>query len=113
MGNTDFIISNLILENTFLNDPELQDGVPTSFLSHKEVYEDSLRKGVLILQKLRKLEEQGLIGYIMGLHVIGGMISKAIIKEGTPMALHTAMFIPAIEGHANEQQQARWLEKAK
>lgn len=100
-------------EETFLNDPELQDKVPTSYLSHKEIYEEALKKGVLVLQKLRKLEDEGKIGYIMGLYVMAGMTANAINKLGAPMALHTNMFLPAILGHGTIAQQERWYERAR
>lgn len=47
------------LENYFLNDPELQDKVPTRYLSHKEVYEEAIRKSTVTLRKLKALEAQG------------------------------------------------------
>ena len=96
-----------------MNDPELQDEVATSFLSHKEMYEEAIRKGVLVLQKLRKMEEEGKIGYIMGWYIMGGMTANAINKQGAPMNLHTTMFLPAILGHGTEEQQERWYEKAR
>lgn len=46
-------------ESYFLNDPELQDKVPTSYLSHKEVYEESIRKSTIVLKKLKALEAEG------------------------------------------------------
>lgn len=49
-------------ESYFLNDPELQDKVPTSYLSHKEVYEDSIRKSAIVLKKLKTLQDEGNCG---------------------------------------------------
>lgn len=46
-------------ENYFMNDPELQDKVSTSYLSHKEVYEESIRKSTVTLKKLKQLQVQG------------------------------------------------------
>lgn len=46
-------------EDYFLNDPELDDKVPLSFLSHKEVYEESVRKAVIAFKKIRHLQDTG------------------------------------------------------
>lgn len=35
------------------------DKLPTSYMSHKELYEDSLRKACLIGEKIRKLRADG------------------------------------------------------
>lgn len=49
-------------ENYFLNDPELQDKVATSYLSHSEVYEEAIRKATVTLRKIKELEVQALGG---------------------------------------------------
>lgn len=46
-------------EDFFLNDPELQDKVPTAYLSHKELYEDAIRKSTIIFKKVRQLQMEG------------------------------------------------------
>lgn len=46
-------------ENFFMNDPELQDKVATSYLSHKEVYEEAIRKSTVTLKKLKQLQVEG------------------------------------------------------
>lgn len=48
-----------ISETFFLNDPELQDEIPLSYLSHKELYESSIRKATIIFKKIRELQQQG------------------------------------------------------
>lgn len=48
----------IFTENFFLNDPELKEDIPTSFLSHKELYEDSIRKATILFKKMRDLREQ-------------------------------------------------------
>lgn len=49
-------------ESYILNDPELQDKVPTSYLSHKEVYENSIRKVAILLRKLKTFQDEGMGG---------------------------------------------------
>ena len=39
-------------------------------------------------------------------------IQAAIIKEGHPLGLHFAMFIPALVGQGTAEQQAKWLSRA-
>ena len=57
------IILMLILiifpENFFLNDPEMQSNFPTCYMSHKELYEDALRRTAITLRKLQELQAQG------------------------------------------------------
>lgn len=40
----------------FLEAPELEDKVPLYYLSHKEVYEESMRKLAVTVQKSREWE---------------------------------------------------------
>jgi len=43
------------LETQFLLDPELQSPVPNEYLSHKEKYEEAVRKACVMIKKLDKL----------------------------------------------------------
>lgn len=47
------------LEKLLLQDPELKDDLPISYMSHKELYEHSVRKAALIGQKIRELRNSG------------------------------------------------------
>lgn len=42
-----------------MNDPELQDETPPSYLSHKELYEYAIRKSTIIFRKIKQLQEEG------------------------------------------------------
>nr|XP_003708557.1 PREDICTED: probable peroxisomal acyl-coenzyme A oxidase 1 [Megachile rotundata]XP_012153467.1 PREDICTED: probable peroxisomal acyl-coenzyme A oxidase 1 [Megachile rotundata]XP_012153468.1 PREDICTED: probable peroxisomal acyl-coenzyme A oxidase 1 [Megachile rotundata] len=99
-------------EQFFLNDPELVDKVPIKYKSHKEVYEDAIRKSCRVLQKIRELQEMGKGGIDMFSHVLGAMIGSGIIREGNPLVLHYVMFIPAIMGQGTIKQQVHWLSKS-
>ena len=96
----------------FLSDPELQDKIPTKYKSHKEVYEDAVRKACRLLQKVRELQDAGKADMDVFSHVLGGMFGSAILKEGNPMLVHYAMFIPAIMGQGTPQQQAYWVSRS-
>lgn len=54
LHNTHGGIPFLISETFFLSDPELQDEIPFSYLSHKELYEASVRKATIIFKKIRQ-----------------------------------------------------------
>jgi acyl-CoA oxidase len=59
MLTTLLMFSFTFLENFFLSDPELKDNVSISYLSHKEKYEEAIRKSTLVFKKIRKLQEEG------------------------------------------------------
>lgn len=50
---------SFLIENLFLEDPELQDDIPTSYLSHKELYENSVAKACKVFRKIRTLQDEG------------------------------------------------------
>lgn len=40
------------------------------------------------------------------------MLGSAILKDGNPLTLHYVMFIPAIMGQGNIEQQGYWISRA-
>jgi len=46
----------LFTEEYFLSDPELQDKTPMEYLSHKEKYEESIRKACHMFKKLQDMQ---------------------------------------------------------
>lgn len=95
-----------------MDDPEFIDKVPLSFLSHKEVYEENIRKAVLILKKIRQLQDEGKGGVENYMALLGGLLGSGLIREGNPMSVHFVMFLPAIMGHGTTDQQAHWMARA-
>lgn len=53
------VIFLLCTERFFLDDPELQDEIPIAYLSHKEMYEETIRKATIIFRKIRQLQMEG------------------------------------------------------
>ncbi|XP_019847959.2 probable peroxisomal acyl-coenzyme A oxidase 1 [Bactrocera dorsalis] len=100
------------LEKLFLNDPELKDELPISYMSPKELYEHSVRKAVIIAKKLRELRADGEDDVDTYTALFGGALGSALIKEGNPMMLHFVMFVPTIMGQGTVEQQIEWLTKA-
>lgn len=50
------VSSNLFSEDWLLQDKKLQDRIPTEFLSHKEKYEEAIRKTCLLFKKLEETD---------------------------------------------------------
>ncbi|XP_055529883.1 probable peroxisomal acyl-coenzyme A oxidase 1 [Wyeomyia smithii] len=99
-------------EKFFLSEPEFFDKTPLHFASHKEIYEESIRKSTLIFRKVKKLQEQGKDGVDNYMALLGGLLGSGIIREGNPLAVHFVMFLPAIMGHGTPEQQAEWIGRA-
>lgn len=90
------------LENLFYSDPEICDRIPTDYLTHSEIYDDSLRKSLHIFHKAMELADpQEILS-----------IADAIMHEASPLTVHFVMFIPSLMGLATEEQQAKWLPNA-
>lgn len=99
-------------ENFFLDDPELQSKVPLEYLSHKEKYEEALRKTCILFKKVQQLQEEGQGGMDNFREILGGQLGSAILKDGNPLTLHYVMFIPTLMGQGNIEQQAEWISRA-
>lgn len=46
-----------ILENYFYSDPNLKSDIDTSYLSHKDKYEEAARRVGLVIEKLKQLDQ--------------------------------------------------------
>ncbi|ENN81096.1 probable peroxisomal acyl-coenzyme A oxidase 1 [Dendroctonus ponderosae] len=99
-------------EKFFLEDPELRDRVPSEYLSHKEKYEEAIRKACLIFKKVQQLQEEGKGGMDNFREILGGQLGSAILGDGNPLTLHFVMFIPTIIGQGTFEQQGEWIQKA-
>ncbi|XP_015587511.1 probable peroxisomal acyl-coenzyme A oxidase 1 [Cephus cinctus] len=99
-------------EEYFLSDPDLQDDLSAKYKSHKEVYEDAVRKGCIVLKKVQDLQDSGRGSMDLFSEVLGGMLGSAILRDGNPLTLHYVMFIPAIMGQGTVEQQGYWISRA-
>lgn len=50
---------NIDIESFFLDDTEFESKVPLEYLSHKEKYEDAIRKACIIFRKVQELQNEG------------------------------------------------------
>ncbi|KAJ9577671.1 hypothetical protein L9F63_005751 [Diploptera punctata] len=99
------------IENFFFSDPDLQDKVPLDFLSHKEKYEETIRKACVIHKKL--LEYRSIAGHIDSeTEKLLQSVIAAVLKDGNPFGLNTVMFVPALLGQGTPEQQSKWLKRA-
>ncbi|VVC95919.1 unnamed protein product [Leptidea sinapis] len=99
------------LENKIFSIKELKDEIPDEYLSHKEKYENALRKAVLLLKAMKK------IGYSRNFEDVHKSsfresVHTGIFKDGSPFMLQYSMFIPTLQGMADEEQKRRWLNRA-
>lgn len=46
-------------EKCFFEDPELSSDVDMSYMSHKEKYEEAIRRITVVLKKIKKLQSEG------------------------------------------------------
>ncbi|CAK9824359.1 Probable peroxisomal acyl-coenzyme A oxidase 1 [Anthophora retusa] len=99
-------------EQFFLSDPELKDKIPIKYKSHKEVYENAVRKACKTIKKIRELQQLGKGGINVFTHVLGASLGSAIFKDGNPLVVHYAMFLPSIMGQGTTKQQAHWLSRS-
>lgn len=99
-------------EQYFLDDPDLRSKVPSEYLSHKEKYEEAVRKACLVFRKVQTLQNEGKGGMDNFREILGGQLGSAILGDGNPLTLHYVMFIPTIMGQGNFEQQAEWIQKA-
>lgn len=102
----------VFVENFFLSDPALKDSVPISYLSHKEKYEEAIRKSTLVFKKIRDLQAEGRDGVDIYMALLGGMLGTSLLREGNPMSVHYVMFLPALMNHGTSDQQAEWISRA-
>lgn len=99
-------------EQFFLSDPELKDKIPIKYKSHKEVYENAVQKACKTIEKIRELQQLGKGGINVFTHVLGASLGSAIFKDGNPLVVHYAMFLPSIMGQGTTKQQAHWLSRS-
>lgn len=69
--NSTFFLFFKFVEKFLLNDPDFEDEVPVAYLSHKELYENEIRKTILLFRKARQMQEEGKYGAYDYLYVIG------------------------------------------
>ncbi|XP_026758707.1 probable peroxisomal acyl-coenzyme A oxidase 1 [Galleria mellonella] len=99
------------VEELVLAIKDIRDKVPEEYLSHKERYENAVRKTVMMVEVLK---DHALKHSSFDAYKPSNMyrIQSGIIKDISPFMLHMGMFVPTIFGQASPEQMSEWLPKA-
>ncbi|CAG9117946.1 unnamed protein product [Plutella xylostella] len=97
------------VENIVTSIPELQDPIPEEYMSHKEKYENAVRRACYVTKALKN--------FVIENATKPGPSNRyrsaeAATKDVTPMALHFSMFLPTLLGQASPEQQEKWVPRA-
>ncbi|CAH0405627.1 unnamed protein product [Chilo suppressalis] len=99
-------------ENKILSIKGIRDVVPEEYLSHKERYENAIRKAVLYYRAAKQMEDSTKSVFENFRMNFRNSIMWAVFKDNSPFGLHYAMFLPTIEGQADDKQKEYWLKRA-
>ncbi|CAG4986341.1 unnamed protein product [Parnassius apollo] len=99
------------IEEYILSNKDLRDVVPEEYLSHKERYENAVRKACILYSLLlrRSMERSPSPDSRISNNY---KITTGVIKDISPFLLHFGMFLPTIVSQASSEQQLEWLQKA-
>ncbi|XP_004932403.1 probable peroxisomal acyl-coenzyme A oxidase 1 isoform X2 [Bombyx mori] len=110
-GGEEHTLERREVENLVLDIKELKDVVPEEFLSHKERYENSIRKACILYEFFRKYSETN--------NTLDAFsptnkyrVQMGVFKDISPFMLHMGMFVPTIMNQSAPDQAAEWLPKA-
>ncbi|EDS37109.1 acyl-CoA oxidase [Culex quinquefasciatus] len=113
VGGKDRLDEKRNREHFCMNQPEFGDKIPLHYLSHKELYEETIRKATTIFAKSKEMVQKK-HGYNAGNFVkfLDVLTGDGFMHQANPLAVHFSMFVPGIMGHGNAEQQERWLDRA-
>ncbi|XP_047520371.1 probable peroxisomal acyl-coenzyme A oxidase 1 [Pieris napi] len=99
------------LEEKIFNLKELKDDVPEEFLSHKDKYENAIRKAVMLHTIVQRHDpiKTDVNNFDKSKF---RSTSNSIFKDVSPFLLQFSMFVPTIVGQGDEEQSKYWLERA-
>ncbi|XP_046963971.1 probable peroxisomal acyl-coenzyme A oxidase 1 [Vanessa cardui] len=100
------------LEEKVLSVKGIRDEIPEDYLSHKEKYENAVRKSVLLYKALREYTDTTIPFDEKIRANLRNSLPAAIVKDNSPFMLHSEMFIIAIMGQGTEEQKEYWLRRA-
>ncbi|KAJ6633224.1 putative peroxisomal acyl-coenzyme A oxidase 1 [Pseudolycoriella hygida] len=98
------------LENLIVNNSELKLDLDMSYMSHKEKYEEAVRRATIALKLFKKLREEGFGGANFFEKIL--LPFSSVLKQGSPISLQFSMFIPGLMKLATPEQQAKWVPRA-
>nr|XP_026497075.1 probable peroxisomal acyl-coenzyme A oxidase 1 [Vanessa tameamea]XP_026497076.1 probable peroxisomal acyl-coenzyme A oxidase 1 [Vanessa tameamea] len=98
------------VEDLVLSVEDLKDEIPEDYLSHKEKFENAVRKGCKLFDVYLELIDNNIQKADRSPSNIY-RIHEGVLKQVNPFLLHFGLFIPTIVNQANSEQQAKWLRK--
>ncbi|CAJ0595672.1 unnamed protein product [Cylicocyclus nassatus] len=86
--------------------PEFRDPIPVEFMTREERVDNAAKKIVAMTENLEEIDASDFFGE--------GMYFQSLImgRDLHPLSLHFVMFIPTIQGQANDDQIDEWLSLA-
>nr|XP_049692605.1 probable peroxisomal acyl-coenzyme A oxidase 1 [Helicoverpa armigera]XP_049692606.1 probable peroxisomal acyl-coenzyme A oxidase 1 [Helicoverpa armigera]XP_049692608.1 probable peroxisomal acyl-coenzyme A oxidase 1 [Helicoverpa armigera]XP_049692609.1 probable peroxisomal acyl-coenzyme A oxidase 1 [Helicoverpa armigera] len=101
-------VENLVLSAEGFNN---KDEVPEEYLSHKERYENAIRKACILYEILKKYAEKH---DTMDAFKPSNKyrVTFGVVKDISPFMLHMGMFVPTILNQSDPDQMSEWLPKA-
>uniref|UniRef100_A0A2A4IZ22 Acyl-coenzyme A oxidase N-terminal domain-containing protein n=1 Tax=Heliothis virescens TaxID=7102 RepID=A0A2A4IZ22_HELVI len=101
-------VENLVLSaDVFTN----KDEVPEEYLSHKERYENAIKKACILYEILKKYaEKHNTMDAFQPSNKY--RVTFGVVKDISPFMLHMGMFVPTILNQSDPEQMAEWLPKA-
>uniref|UniRef100_A0A1B0CKT2 Acyl-coenzyme A oxidase n=2 Tax=Lutzomyia longipalpis TaxID=7200 RepID=A0A1B0CKT2_LUTLO len=97
---------------SILKHPEVQHEIPLHYLSHEEMYEEKVRQSTEVLKKVKELREADMNPDEYN-DFLGKMEILGMLGTSSPIEVHFSMFIPTIMSQATEEQQKKWLKRAR
>ncbi|XP_026731719.1 probable peroxisomal acyl-coenzyme A oxidase 1 [Trichoplusia ni] len=91
---------------------EIFGGPPDHYLSHKEKYENAIRRAVVLFSLIRKLHAKNNTDLTNYRNILSCIFDTSISQDGSPFGLHYIMFMPVFMSQADEEQQRKWLQRA-
>lgn len=108
------------LEEIFLSDPELVFKTPPSYLSYKDLYEESIRlvskatkkfhSEVMVQEIAKGGDEWEMLRKFRNIHTT--FLTMGVGRTGLPDHLHFGLYLPTLLSQGTEEQKQKWLTKA-
>ncbi|GAB0092190.1 Acyl-coenzyme A oxidase [Sergentomyia squamirostris] len=110
-GGADEVAEKRRNEEFYFKNPKYHSQIPLHYLSHKELYEEMVRQGALMLGDMKEL--RGPAAKDMDYSKLALKLRAAgVLGPSSPYGLHFSMFLPTILGQATPEQQKKWLKRA-
>ncbi|GBP29033.1 Probable peroxisomal acyl-coenzyme A oxidase 1 [Eumeta japonica] len=100
------------LEEFVCSQTQETNKIPYDYLSHKEKYERAVENVAVVFKCIHKIYEEMDGSNDAYRDTIVRFLKRTPCNDGSPVAVHILMFLPAILGQASAEQRAQWLPRA-